>query len=1254
MENRSAFYIAVLLAISCLTTMCSSCDSFTIKRISVYPQNDKVSCEFDDTNMTYSSVSDLEIMITNCSIVYFCSHLLLLNESVRLANLHDVTFIGLNETIIDCNGLHGFEFMNMTDLTVKALEFSKCVGNYHSMFVDFRGTNTFHFKAGIYILGLNNLNFTNVTVSGSTGMGVSVFETRGFVIFSGCTFRNNGKAPSRGSTGIFVSLSSNHSSVQDIQNSTFRFDRCLFVGNLAYEIDEKVTPFGRGGGLRIFIRDSSSYNKISINHCTFNGNIASRWGGALFVSLHDSSIGNSIIIQNTTFTNNSTPISGGATYVGFICGHDVCLNNSYLFHSCLFENNTGVYGGGSTFTSTRIYNSMETNNKLMYRNCTWRHNYGHFGSAISIIPDSWSFLESGVFPTPEFKDCMILGNCIKDGNLSTSELPKPYRESSMGVGALYCALFKMNFTGKVTFADNNGSAILATSCYLSFQESSIVTFHNNTGYFGGALYLLGYSTIFIQRNSLFTFSNNTADADGGAIYYRPSGIFEHDYSDNCFIAKTTAENITFNFSGNHALAKTAHGLSIYALSLLPCIREYSNSTAISDASLNKIANFTFQDYSRNDISTGVSAFTISDNKSENFIPVIPGMITRIPFKGHDDLDHGREEVYRLTLKKEVNSSVNVDVQYSNVVNEIIKLYGAPGDEATIMLTTTKQYKISLAFKVRLQDCPPGYILLNNSCICSAESAKPYIGIKNCDDVGFQAHREDGYWYGYVSNDTKKLFVTGYCAVGACLHSEEPLPVISNANSLSDAVCESSRAGIMCSKCVNGTSVYYHSPTFKCGRQDKCHLGWLFYILSELVPVTIIFIIVIAFNISFTSGLASGFIFYAQIINFFDITIHGSVQGGKVKLLNKINCLLYTMFNLEFFNMDELSFCLMKTDNTLNLLIFEYATFSYSFMLILLIIFILKVCDTRRTKLFFKLRIQKIQTSIIHGMSAFLILCYAHCAKVTFFLLSYSPILGRNGVTVETVVYNYGEIEWFGSEHLKYAIPAILIGTVIMFVPMIALLLYPICYKCLALLKIEDTKCVRITCKILPIEKLRPFFDSFQSCFKDDYRFFSGLYLLYRVLILANLFMNYVRYSYIVLEIQLLLMLILHAMAQPYKQRRHNIIDSLLFIHMALINALTMFNFTEVKSQYGIEQNITLVAYLQSVLIVLPLLCAVLYCGWHTVKTVLSICLNPASDNGSSTSDRGDLMDYTDLRTEQSKQESEALLSHSASGNHYTY
>ena len=1238
--------IVVVLVALCVMSTCLSMSCNTTKRIGVYSQDDRASC-VPDINMTYSLISDLKKTVINCSTVYFCSHQLLLNESVRLANLHDVTLIGSSQTILNCNGLYGFEFVSMINLKVTALEFSGCIGN-HIM-------QAFHFEAGIYINDSTNLAFTNVTVSNSTGMGMSVFETRGSVIFSGCTFRNNGNAKKiRGSTGVFIEIN------QATNRSSFKFDHCHFVGNRAYEINQTSTPFGRGGGLRIYI-NSASFNNVSIDHCTFSDNIASKWGGGLFVSIHDPSRENSIVIQNTNFSNNTSHMSGGATSVGFECSHKenrICLKNTFLFQSCHFINNSAVFGGGSLFSSTPINNASISSNKIKYIDCIWMHNSGHFGSAIIILSGVYSFHSEGVRPTPELEDCTIVSNYIQEGNLSSLQLPAPYIENSMGVGALYCTLHDIKFIGKLNVTDNNGSAMVTTSCYLSFQEHSTVSFHDNTGYFGGAMYLLGVSTISIQQNSLFEFINNRADADGGAIYYRNADIFEHEYSYNCFIRinRKTRKNISFIFSGNHAgvgsLAKSAHGQSIYALSLSPCVREYSNSNltaVLPDPSfLNKIANFTFDNISRNEISTEVSTFMINSSaeSSEDYFPVIPGKGTKIPFIGLDDLNQTRSQVYRLTLKKDANSSIDVGDHYSYVVHKKIKLYGRPGAEGTLMLTTTKQYKISLTFKVRLQDCPPGYILLNNSCTCSAESTTPYVGIDLCDRYNFQAYREEGYWCGYLEDKSQneKQFVTGYCPTGFCQRSgfSNPLPPYPDANLLRDSVCKTSRKGILCSECVNGKSVYYHSPSFECGNKDKCHLGLLFYILTDIIPVTIIFIIIVTFNISFTSGLASGFIFYAQVIDCFQVSIYDTVQVKTAGTLNRVSSMFYAIFNLQFFNLDEISYCLAKSSSALDMLVLPFASFFYAFLLIFLIIFILKVCDTRRTKLFFKLRIHKIQTSIVHGMSAFLILCYAQCAKITFNLLSYGLILGKNGEIVKIVVYEDGRVDWFGPEHLKYAIPAVTFGLLIMFIPMIALFLYPLCYKCLAFLRIEDTKCVIMTCKFLPIEKLRPFFDSFQSCFKDDYRFFSGLYFLYRVLILANQALCIIKYSYLLLQVQLMVMLILHGVVQPYKQRKHNIIDLLLFAHMALINALTMFNFTELKSQYGIRRRDTLnvVAVLQAVLITLPLLCAILYCMWIIKKKCFKS--NPGNSVGN------DVMDYTNLHTAQPDQENEPLLSYTTS------
>ena len=140
----------------------------------------------------------------------------------------------------------------------------------------------------------------------------------------------------------------------------------------------------------------------------------------------------------------------------------------------------------------------------------------------------------------------------------------------------------------------------------------------------------------------------------------------------------------------------------------------------------------------------------------------------------------------------------------------------------------------------------------------------------------------------------------------------------------------------------------------------------------------------------------------------------------------------------------------------------------------------------------------------------------------------------------------------GSRHLPYAISAILIGIFILILPPIFLLrTYPLHNKLLSFFKIADNWVVKIL--VSPLDKMKPFFDSFQSCFRDEFRFFSGLYFVYWFFILLTVVISYQQDSFFYIEIQLIRMLILHAMCQPYKERLHKVIDTLLFGNLATIN-----------------------------------------------------------------------------------------------------
>ena len=121
--------------------------------------------------------------------------------------------------------------------------------------------------------------------------------------------------------------------------------------------------------------------------------------------------------------------------------------------------------------------------------------------------------------------------------------------------------------------------------------------------------------------------------------------------------------------------------------------------------------------------------------------------------------------------------------------------------------------------------------------------------------------------------------------------------------------------------------------------------------------------------------------------------------------------------------------------------------------------------------------------------------------------------------------------------------------------------------------------------------VKPLLDSFQGCFKDNLRFFAGLYFLYRWPILL-VYMNTTSFStfYMIVGRIFVLILALHAISQPYTKRAHNIIDALLLTDLVLINGLSFLNYYRTRlnePRYNQDSTVT-PAKIQLVLIYLPL------------------------------------------------------------------
>ena len=1175
--------------------------------------------------------------IVDNSTVIFCSKAVILEKVIQISNRSKVSLHGLPGmyTEIRCQGREtGFQFVNISDFILSCLLFINC-GN--------SAIDTVYWSSGVWFHFSENVTLTNITVRKSRGTGVTLVDTTGHIEISDSTFENNAQSYYCGG-GVYIKFDKltynqlgRYCKIVFL-NDNFKNNNVTTINNSKPVIDDKRKHHGLGGGLSFHFEDNSWYTEkiIVVAKCNFISNKAEK-GGGVSLSFAGNTTRNDITIKDCTFTNNAAHTGGGLSMtfdqnphnnsIHVICtkfyknsaetgggGMKISLHfsqtelqgrNIISFSHCNITENQAQYGGGTVLHYSRTKTASH-NNQIQFSNCSWELNIAYFGSAVEVSLHKSDILGSGYALCPSFENCQFVSNYRLE-NESKREHSATY---SWGKGVLLITGLPIMFSGKTIFNGSNTSAIYASSSTINFAVGSNVEFIDNQGFEGGAVNLIGLSTIHIRDNSTFLFFNNTAFMRGGAIMYKSTNKLDFVSSRNCFIRYVGNteiigdRSVTITFENNTATGKngTSSGHTIFATTLLPCKRACKGNTSI----LGCIGNVSYRNNRTHELSTDGARFNVLQ---DSVIPVIPGKEVELNFTLLDDENEEAYNSYHVQVWARNKTAIVLDPAYSYIKDKTIRLFGKPGDRANLIVGIDSFRTLAMLLQVELEHCPPGFVTQMNSekngeeCVCSAKTHnKTYFGIFRCDTSKYQALLQHGYWIGYDDrNGTERTLRSGYCPRGFCTRklTEILLPIERCKYKLNSVICGRFRTGKLCGSCSDNKSVFYHGSNYYChDNKSNCRLGVLFYVVSELVPVTLLFMTVIFFNIKFTSGALNGFIFFIQFIDTMLVDANGFIPTNKViYTLTIVYQFVYRMFNLNFFTLDKLSFCLWKGANTLDILAFKYVTVVYSIMLVMLTVALKKVCNPSciKNQKFIASPNASIKNTMIHGFSAFFVMCYSQCAKVTLFILTPGRVYSMGSTNIASVVFYHGDYLYLKKDHLKYALPAGLFGITIVLIPPLLLVVYPLCYKVLALFHIEETRCIHIICQVMPLERMKPIFDSFQGCFKDKYRFFAGLYFIYRLVALMSfLFTDSLAKFYIALEVQLIMMLTLQAATYAYKRHWHNLIDILLFANLAIINALTMHNYKRAKEQNVYTTSINVVSAVQTFLILLPFVYVVCY------------------------------------------------------------
>ena len=1205
-----------------------------------------ISCNSVTTSSVSSQFKNLNnhtrIVFTDCE----AGQNLELQSDVFISEVNSLQIKGTRTNTINCTRENtALHFEGVSNLHLENLHILNC------------GTiNETALRTGsVNIVNCSNVTVKGVTVEMSPNTGLTLVNNRGRVTVENCTFRNNGQMWKR--LKHFVPFQTN--------NNTF------------------VEFHARGGGVHVLVGASWKNSSLKITNCKFFKNSAS-YGGGLFIIIQEVTVDmQRISVLNSTFNNNKCHRGGGGLQIGFninahIDTHEDTLANTMVkinIENCTFSSNEAKYGGGVDIFST-LTSFLFPPDTLTFIRCNWINNSAVLGLAIDIaIATDETFTDSihSHLPSPVFTDCSFVENKDK----SIFGLSGAVHIVNKPRSVFYVTGFRIEFQEKTVFQGNLGTAIEATSSVLNFQANSDVYFSDNQGIEGGAMNLKA-STLYFHDNSSFIFENNTAVLSGGAIYAQFVDKHSLFMSKNCFIqykgVQENPSNVTFKFINNSAAAfpnrdaspetKTSlrhRGDSFWATSLSPCIEKCTKSLTFETAPVKRVlecfGNVTIDrlDPERRQFSTAANHF-VSTNISNgqdsmclvlvnlandtikmnpNYDPVetnlhketlhfIPGYNTKVPLRLVDDFC---AEVFFLVRVEVIYSErcMFVHQAHSVITDNHLALYGEQNQSGLVQLTTLGIRAVSATINVFMDECPPGFVYSykTKACVCSAdEDNTTYFGIYRCNESA--AFVQHGYWVGYLDeNKNESTLASSLCPKGFCTNvtkskQEHQLP-FSTSEDISIYICDINRTGLVCGKCKDNYSVHYHSMTFACKSNDLCHLGWLFYILSELIPVTLFFLVVIALNISFTSGPLNGVIFFMQVVDTLKIKAENFIWFDKVVYqFGYIYKLVYRMFSLNFFSLSPFSFCLWQDASALDLLTFRYITIVYSLLLIIGTVVLLKLCNF---KLFNKYVIS-VKGSMIHGLSAFLVMSYSECTRVSLMLVTRGTFrIGPNNPHKRYFAFYNGEFSYMEGEHLKYALPAIFFIITLVSIPPLLLISYPLCYKLFALLGLEESRFVQIMCKILPLEKIKPLFDSIQGAFKDRYRFFAGLYFIYRLSSLVTFAMGGTLITHYTLTgFQFSCMLLIHAVCRPYKKPWHNVLDAFLFFNLFLINGLAYFNYSLAshKKIFTISPDITLqvVAAFQTGLILLPLVYLIIYTTSYIVLKLkaMRVCKKYSSNS----------------------------------------
>ena len=1104
------------------TSSCSELRNYTVSSSGVNSSE----CLSGDASVPCKTLEYLAPQIQSCARVTVLDHTTL-RSSVELSSLVNVSIVGnvASPLNVSCKNSSGFIASSAKNFHLEGLRFVSCSAKCPH---DNSGIYSLVDYAALCVYQGENISISDCVFRNSTGTGVIMHDVVGNNQVVNTNFTQNSRVSVPGSTSTSGGLIIKRRYVVGV--AVYTISGCLFTQNK----NNNGLSGGLGGGLHFYLGVSSNKSYLYINGSRFEDNHAFA-GGAIQVNRSNDSPFLNVSVQYCYFKSNVAEREGGGLYVtGSEASNSSC---SIQVSNSNFTENQAAWGGGMAVDKRSVV--VEASQSY------WSKNTGKYaGYAVGIegnsavdkhgLPNS----ETGYSIMTRFTDCHFLYNTDAGNKIGLNS-----------TGAVQIRYSSVKFMS-CTFTSNAETALdLRNFAYASFAGN--ITFTNNTGIRGGAIYVDGKSVMELNKNVVLHFDHNSAIVEGGAIYAQDIKTDSSSSQRICVFdsLQTLLESeasYKVEFINNTASGKYQ---SIYVGSSKDCLNSSNNGSVL----LNNSKIFTYKpNQSGQFISFPISLHLDFSPKSDNgrrlevmlgekfyLIPTAKDIFSNIAY-----LTVNLALVYRSGSNR-VKILENLDLVSPRKVSmdnftHLNPLYikgkqeyvGRHNLYLEVLFEQEGSYHLKYEeLQVELVNCRTGFEYRDQTEICECIKDSNLV----CDSNNSYACVRYGYWFGdFNQTDGKTL----PCFSEHCKYADGKCPTSLNCSGFSDKFCRlvdpddlcwDNRSGIMCSKCKQDYAFTFHA--LRCANTTTCTapntalltlgivLAWVFIIIFVLAILNV--------DISIGLGFMYGIVYYFSVIPLFtEVTITSSILETII-----YSCVSVTQLNPRAFG--DILVCFAKSwDLNLHHLLFQYATPVFVITTVIVIIFVSRYCRCPKA-------ISLAENSPIHAICILVLFSYTSLTYTSFEMLKSIKI------KEERWVYQDPDIKFFGSEHTPYALVALFFECAIS-LPICFLLLFAPCLS-------KKVNVVKL--------RLKPILDDFQACYRPECRWFAGFYFLARqLLFLANIVpLTPLPQDNYIFHFLNLVILLIHSTIQPYKFKWLNFLDTLLLFDVLILSLFTSTN-----------------------------------------------------------------------------------------------